>query len=82
MSYAYHLWREQSTEKLQLAMLDRHLGEVSAKMDVDVSGPNFSTSRKELQNYIDALNAERDKLLAIVEAQSRPIFGRARLMRP
>lgn len=67
MAWTYANWPSQSTPALRLTRLNLHIEEVSQKVQQELGADGKSRGSSSVQNYLDTLFAERDKLEKRVE---------------
>lgn len=72
--WTYSNWEDEATDAARLAMLRKHIGEVSGRIAADVSHSGGSRSSGTLVQYLDGLRNERARLEAIVgRGPARPL---------
>jgi len=62
--WTYHAFEEEATDSARLTMLRRHITEVNAKMNADISASGYSRSTSTLQQYLKELHDRRKELEA------------------
>lgn len=63
-------WVEQSSPAAQLAMLERHIGDLSSYLRADMSSAPGSVQYSTIHAELESLRAERDRLARIVRGAS------------
>jgi hypothetical protein len=62
MAWTYHTWVTVTAVAARLTALRSHIAEVTAKVDLEISGDGKSKSSSALQNYLDTLLKKEKEL--------------------